>query len=316
MNQSPILQPVFLVGAERSGTTVLRLMLDHHPDIAWCNEFEYVVDQVSASGTFPHLQQYVSWLEMHRIFQATGFVVDASLSYPEVANSFLQQKRDRAQKTFVGATVHRHFDRLLYIWSDAKFIHLVRDGRDVARSCIGMGWSGNVWFGVERWLAAERLWEKLCRVVPAQRRLEVQYETLILEPATTLDTICRFIGVSYDSAMLAYAKDTTYDLPNAKFLKQWESKLSELEIRLVESRIGDLLKKHKYELSGLPPLEVTPLKEKQLHLQDWWFRAGFRIKRYGLILFLADYLSRSLGLEEWQKSTKLKINNINRAYLK
>lgn len=37
-------KPIFLVGAERSGTTVLRLMLDHHPQIAWCNEFEYVVD--------------------------------------------------------------------------------------------------------------------------------------------------------------------------------------------------------------------------------------------------------------------------------
>lgn len=37
-------EPIFLVGAERSGTTVLRLMLDHHPKIAWCSEFEYAVD--------------------------------------------------------------------------------------------------------------------------------------------------------------------------------------------------------------------------------------------------------------------------------
>ncbi|MGL5077751.1 MAG: sulfotransferase, partial [Waterburya sp.] len=38
-----IKQPIFLVGAERSGTTLLRLMLDNHPQLAWCYEFEYAV---------------------------------------------------------------------------------------------------------------------------------------------------------------------------------------------------------------------------------------------------------------------------------
>jgi len=80
-------KPIFLVGAERSGTTVLRLMLDHHPQIAWCYEFEYVVDQISNNGDFPQLEAYYEWLETHRIFQGTGFEVDRSLSYPQLANS-------------------------------------------------------------------------------------------------------------------------------------------------------------------------------------------------------------------------------------
>lgn len=52
-NYEFISKPVFLVGAERSGTTVLRLMLDHHPQIAFNNEFEYAVDLVSDEGKWP-----------------------------------------------------------------------------------------------------------------------------------------------------------------------------------------------------------------------------------------------------------------------
>jgi hypothetical protein len=57
--------------------------------------------------------------------------------------------------------VHRHYDRLLRLWPEARFIHLVRDPRDVASSCIGMGWAGNVWTGVTRWIEAERLWDEV-----------------------------------------------------------------------------------------------------------------------------------------------------------
>lgn len=50
-------KPVFLVGAERSGKTLLRLMLEHHPDISWLNEFEYSVDLVSDQGEYPSLSE-------------------------------------------------------------------------------------------------------------------------------------------------------------------------------------------------------------------------------------------------------------------
>ena len=77
MEQSPsVLNPFFLVGAERSGTTLLRLMLSHHPQIAWCQEFEYVVDKISPTGEFPLLTEYNELLESHRIFQDSGFVIN------------------------------------------------------------------------------------------------------------------------------------------------------------------------------------------------------------------------------------------------
>ena len=168
----------------------------------------------------------------------------------------------------IGATVHRHFDRLLKIWPNARFIHLIRDGRDVARSCIGMGWSGNVWTGVERWLEAESLWNELKPKISADQYTEVNYEDLITQPAEVLTEICQFIGLEYDKAMLNYDQDTTYSKPDPKLIQQWRKKLSEEEIRLVESRASDLLVSRGYELSGLPSLQLTASMRRNLKLQD------------------------------------------------
>lgn len=315
-NTSFVSQPIFLVGAERSGTTVLRLMLDHHSQLSWCNEFEYAVDQVTDDGDCPKLDEYYEWLETHRIFQATDFVVDRSLSYPQLINSFLCQKRDREGKLLVGATVHRHFDRILSIWPDARFIHIVRDGRDVARSCIGMGWAGNVWTGLERWLEAEHLWDRLCQTIAPDRQIEVTYENLITDPEKSLKQLCDFIGIVYESAMLNYSQATTYDFPDPSFIGQWKRKLSEREIRLVESRGAQKLVERGYELSGLPRLEVNSILMLRLRLQNWWARLKFRIRRNGLSLSILDYLSRHLGLNLWQKRIQLKINAIEASYLK
>ena len=309
-------EPIFLVGAERSGTTVLRLMLAHHPQIAWCEEFEYAVDRIPDGGDWQRLDEYYQWLETHRIFQDSGFTIDRRLSYPQLVNSFLCQQRDRVGKPLIGATVHRHFDKLLWIWPNARFIHLIRDGRDVARSCIGMGWAGNVWTGVERWIEAELLWAKLSSMLPAQRQIEITYENLILDPVKVLTHLCDFIGIPYDQAMLSYAQATTYDVPDPSLIRQWRRKLSDREIQLVESRIANMLVSRGYELSGLPPLIVSSAIERKLRLQDSWARRRFRIQRNGLTLFLSDYLLRSLRLTQWQQLVQLKLNDIERAHLK
>jgi hypothetical protein len=236
-----ISNPIFLVGAERSGTKVLRLMLDHHPQVAWCNEFEYAVDLITPEGMYPNLEAYYQWLETHRIFRATNFIIDRSLDYPQLVNSFLSQKRHRGGKLLIGATVHRHLDRILKIWSNARFIHLVRNGRDVTRSCVGMGWAGNVWTGVELWREVESLWTQLEQQIAEERKLNVVYEELISNPVKILQQVCDFIGVDYDEAMLNYHQTTTYDFPDPKFIGQRQRKMSKTEIQLVESRISEIL---------------------------------------------------------------------------
>lgn len=313
---SLISKPIFLVGSERSGTTLLRLMLNHHPQLAWCNEFEYVIDLVAPDGKSPELAKYYEWLETHRIFQATKFTINPDLNYPQLVNSFLLQKLEQTGKPLIGATVHRHFDRLLHIWSDARFIHIIRDGRDVARSYIDMGWAGNVWAGASGWIEAEQLWQNLSQTIPRERRIDIIYEHLISEPEKILTQICEFIGIPYDSKMLSYPEDSSYEAPNPKFTQQWRRKLSENEIQLVESRMGDMLVERGYDLSGLPSLNVTPSMVQNLKFDDWWGRLKFRVERYGLPLILADNIARRLGLTSWRKKLKLKFNAINTKMLK
>ena len=52
--------------------------------------------------------------------------------------------------------IHRNAHIMAAVFPDAKVIHLVRDPRDVARSSVGMGWTGNSYFGVDHWIGTER----------------------------------------------------------------------------------------------------------------------------------------------------------------
>ncbi len=313
----PVLsKPVFLAASVRSGTTLLRLMLDHHPQIAWCNEFEYTVDWINPDGSWPDLQAYHRWLNVDRIFQGTGFQIDPDLTYPELIDSFLRQRLDQSGKPLVGATVHRHFDRVLYVWPDARFIHLVRDGRDMARSFIGMGWAGNMWTAIGGWITIEHLWDQLSAKLSPDRILEIRYSDLILNTVETLTQICQFIGTDYDPAMLSYADKTNYSLPDPSLLDQWKQKLSAFEIRLAEARAREMLQKRGFELSGLDPLDITPPLKLWLRTQDRWSRIQFRHQRYGTRLFLAELVSRRLNLEPWHRQIRLQLNEIDKTYLK
>lgn len=310
-----ISQPYFLVGAERSGTTLLRLMLNYHPEITWCNEFEYAVDQIEYDE-WPDLADYYKWLEIHRIFQDSHFEIDTSLTYPQLVNSFLYQRLVRDNKSIVGATVHRHFDRLPKIWPNARYIHVVRDGRDVARSCIGMGWAGNVWRGVERWIDAEEMWKELSQKLSPDQKLEIVYEDLIVNYVETLKRICDFIGVEYNPAMLDYVHYSDYSLPQPSLIQQWKKKQTNRQIQLVESRVADMLTERNYALSGLEPITVTPWDKVTLRMHDWWGRINSRHQNIGSALFVSDYLARRLRISSWQKKTQLKINEIQRKNLK
>jgi hypothetical protein len=311
-----IREPVFVVGAERSGTTLLRLMLDHHPEIAFSGEFEFAVDMIGEDGGFPPVEAYREWLVSNRVFRASSVTLDASLDYPRLVNSFLEQRQRRSGKRIVGATVHRHFDRLLYIWPDARFLHIVRDGRDVARSTVRMGWAGNVWTGSERWIEAERLWASLGEKLSESRRCELRYEELVAHPRETLETICGFIGVSFHEAMLSFPDDSTYSFPDAKLAYQWKEKAPGEEIRLAEARIGDLLEQRGYALSGLPRLQVSRRRVARLHFQDRWARRLIRARRFGLPLYLLRILSRRLPFARLDSYVAKRLDEVRLRYIK
>ena len=309
-------RPFFIVGAERSGTTLLRLMLDHHPLLACHFEFEHAVEIVGDDGSFPPIEEYHRWLPSRRSFTDSGVTVDASLDYPRLVDSFLAQKRDRDGKKLVGATVHKHFNRLRYIWPDARFIHIIRDGRDVARSCVAIGWAGNTWGGADRWIDAETLWDELQPKLSPADYCEIHYEDLIADPRKVLTRLCELIGVDFDEAMFSYVDKSTYDFPDPKLVYQWKVKASEEQTRITEAKIGEMLVRRGYELSGFPKLEVDAALARRLEKENAQGRRRFRIKRYGFPLLALENLIRRLPFRPSHSLFFQRMADIDRQHLK
>lgn len=307
---------VFLIGAERSGTTLLRIMLDHHPDLAFRNEFEFAVDLVGDDGALPDLDAYSEHLRLSRTFSMSGFEIDRELDYPLLVKSFLEQKRARDGKSRVGATVHRHFHRLLTIWPDAVFIHLIRDGRDVARSRIREGWAGNGWVAAHEWVEAEEAIERLAGRVGPERMIDVRYEALLEDPVGTLGRICGFLGLAFSPAMLEIEGTSSYKKPDPKFAQRWKSGANEREVALIEDVQSNMLARRGYEPSGFRPTRPGLAGRSWLRLHSRLVSLRFRVNRFGLRLSLADMFARRLGLRGLAEKTQLAINEIQKRHLK
>ena len=310
-NEAPLLEaPVFMVGSARSGTSLLRLMIGHHPQIAANPEFGMAVDALGPNGELPALEDYYAWLERDRIARLYAFDVDRRLDYAHLVDSFLRQRAVREGKPIATATVHHRYDLLPRIWPDARFLYILRDGRDVARSVIHMGWAGNVFHGCQRWIDAEERWERFRPTLPPERVLEVRYEELILEPRRELERICAFYGVAYDDAIFEYTKSSRYGEPDPDLVQQWRRKLSPFELQLLDARIGARLAARGYAPSGVPPLRVGLWLRARLALQNWAWKARFRGRRFGWGLFLLDYAARKLRIGPLERRTRARMQAI------
>lgn len=308
---------IFLVGALRSGTTMLRLMLDHHPDITFPSEFEYVTPMISDTGEFPPLKDYYNFLRSHRGFLMDKVEIDQSLDFPELCHSFLTQRQEVHHHTsIVGSTVHHHFSRLPFVWPQARYIKLIRDGRDVARSFIPMGWAGNVWNGVDHWIESEQDWRSFKAELSPDAWIEVRYEDLLEKPVNQLTRLCQFIGVPFRMEMLSYPEHTTYSAPDPAYAYQWKTKQSETDIRLLESKIGWLLQELGYKLSGLPPMKTTPLMRFKLQSQNKMYCWRFKAKRYGFMISFTEMLTRKLHLPGYHHQIKTRMNQVDKQHLK
>ena len=307
-----VTEPTFLVGAEQSGSTLLRLMLDSHPEIAFAEEFEYVVEAVTHDGRLPSTEAFGQMVSTSRTFGASGFAIDESIPFPELVDGFLRSRQQKKGAPLVGATIHHGFSRALWVWPNARFIHLVRDPRDVGPARIREGFSGNIWHALDNWIQAEDEWATLKRMVPSERLMTVRFSDLVADYHTTLTGICQFLGVDYTSQMLNYAQDTDYREPSPTLAGDWRRYLEEKDIRLAEARVGHRLIELGFEPSGLPPLELSERDRMRLRRQDRVGRAVKRIGSYGVRLTAADIAARAIGNEDMQNSLRLRFNEVER----
>ena len=294
----------------------MRLMLDHHPAIAFNPESEFIITQISDDGTYPEIRRYREWLRNDRVFQLHPFGIDDGLGFVELVNDFLNQKRSRDKKDIVGATVHFQFRKLRRIWPRAKYIYLYRDGRDVASSIVRMGWAGNAYVAADWWLEAEKEWKELRPVLDGADWIEVRYEDLVADTRAQLGRICTFVGIEYSERMFDYVKTSTYGAPDVGLIAQWKKGMRKVDVQRVEAKVGDRLLDRGYELSAHPRIPVPGLARKYLYLHSRVNVFRFRIRRFGAALTLLETVSRRLGLKELHQKAIRRIDGIINANLK
>lgn len=300
---------------------MLRLMLDHHPEIACHYEFEFSVDWVTEDGQMPSVDEVRGrfkepWLRGALTAPGCEGVFPDVATHEEFVNWKLCAWRDAGGKRDVGATCHRNFERLLHIWPDARFIHVLRDGRDVARSRVQMGWHGNAWTAIDAWIEVESAWGRLCAALPEDRRHEVRYEQLIQSPREVLSGICAFLGHSFSDRMFDYVEKTNYDLPDATNARQWRLHAEPAEVSLMEAKAGRMLEARGYELSGFEPALIGEREAARLQAECAVKRRKMRIARYGLPLLVARKVAVATSCEALRRWVEERMYRINQRYFK
>lgn len=227
---------VIAYGALRSGTTLLRLMLDMHPGLSCPGETDFLFD-FTAIAPDGRVTIDADRLGRNRIYRASRARLDPALPGREALIDMIGQLRDRPDQCVV-LMMHRGIETALRLFPDTPILHMLRDPRDVARSSIGMGWAGTVYHGVEHWLRTEREWDRAMAAFPGTRTMTLHYERLILAPAEELARITSFVGLPFDPAMLDYHRASTYDPPDASLVEQWRRNQTARDLGLVEARLG------------------------------------------------------------------------------
>ena len=157
-------------------------------------------------------------------------------------------------------------------------------------------------------MTAELQAKRMRSNLPAERWIEIRYEDLILRPRDNLARICEFMGTSYDEAIFDYTNVTRYEEPDPKFVEQWRCKMSSPEIQLAEARIGQLLEDRGYTLSGLPRLDVSPAAARRYSTKGVWKARVRRARRAGIYNFMAEVITRKMGMHRLNSCIALRID--------
>ena len=213
--------PFFIVGADRSGTTLLRLYLNAHSELVVPSESWFLIDLFAEFGpqgvlNGADIDRAVQLVTQHPRFidgwdvGAANLRADLARVEPLTMATFcdrLYRLQTRAgPRTSWGDKTPEYVEHLRDLDScfpNAQYIHLVRDGRDVYLSLAKRRWSdrgytphelGSYW---NRCVAAAALAKQWL----GERLLEVHYEDLVLATEETLRQISQFLGVAYEPAM-------------------------------------------------------------------------------------------------------------------
>ena len=308
MNQ--IASPFFIVGCGRSGTSILRGVLNDHPSLAIPLEALFIADYLRVADRIP-LEQLKALLLREPELAEWGIRIQADQigncgSIAEViarVHEIYAQahgKPNWGQKT---PRLVRNHKLLRTHFPGARFIHMVRDPRAVVSSLVRSEvHRSTVWHATKRWITDVEAGLNLERNFE-EGVLRVRYEDLVTDPDAELQHIFEFLLVDpvawppeksrkspeyskfYESIHSNLSKEISSD-----FVDLWKRHLSEEEVRQVESMVGSLPQKLGYSFgSDAPPHFSTPSlwislnRIKGLLFQSWRYVRYRPRYLYGLV---------------------------------
>jgi len=281
---------VFIVGCPRSGTTLLRRMVDAHPEIAITRETHWIPDALG-DGTGVDGQGRVTpelppVLLAHPKFAKLGIEVEELERlagerpvYAALVGALFDRYGAAQGKRLVGDKTPgyvREIPLLHRLFPSARFVHLLRDGRDVCLSALGWERKAEQFLRrfptwVEAPVTTAALWwrwhvllgRRTGRDLPAALYHEVRYEALVADPEGECRRVCDFLDVAFDEAMLRFHEGRTRAepglsakrawLPPTPGLRDWRTEMREEDVEEFEAAAGDALQELGYALALPPP---------------------------------------------------------------
>ena len=280
----------FVCGVTRSGTTLLRLMLDAHPEVAIPGETHWVpklIKSMERSKQSPDdvadvIIDHKRWGDFHLDADELRERIRAldRLNAADVIRSFYMLYAEREGKSRYGDKTPgyvQEMPRIQRVLPEARFVHIIRDGRDVSLSHLRMNW------GPESYAESARLWRNRIRKARKQapqidHYTEIHFEDLVEDTEGVLRRVCDFIELEFDPAMLEYheraetrlaekarelprknrppqpaeARLESHKLakepPRSDRIGMWRERMTDTEVAEYEAVAGDMLAELGYEV--------------------------------------------------------------------
>jgi hypothetical protein len=273
---------VFVVGCGRSGTTLFRAMLDSHPLMAVPPESYFVAEMAGSRGRYDgggrfDLDRFRADLRGNSWFGKWGIDDDRLRAALDPAPADLAEALRRVFRSYADAfgksryadktpSYVRHIGLLSETFPEARFLHVVRDGRDVALSFLRMPFGPNsLEEGALFWRSRTLTGRQVGAALGRDRYREIRYEDLVQHPEDQLREVVDFAGLPYDPAMLRFNEHADRLIatgvpgaherlasPPTPSTRTWRDKLSQQQVRRFELLAGDALACFGYELSTGP----------------------------------------------------------------